>query len=111
MPEQPICDFCSEPQVRWSYPARDFVDVGLVTPTGILVSESVGAWAACEECHRLIEAGDRDALLRRSIQNFIRFYGVPLPDLGGDIVRIHNQFFAHRSGDPVKVEAVTSLRR
>ena len=43
------CDFCSSPEPVWAYAARDFVAY-LAHP---VVGESLGAWAACEECHEL----------------------------------------------------------
>jgi hypothetical protein len=107
MPEWPICDLCSEPSVRWSYPARDFIDVGAAP----FISESVGGWAACEECHRLIEAGDRAALLKRSVTNFVALYGVLPRTLADDIRRIHEQFFAHRCGPATEVAILSTLQR
>ena len=58
-----ICDFCSYPSVVWCYPARSFVAYIVANIGG----ESVGDWAACEQCHRLIEAGDRAGLMERSL--------------------------------------------
>ncbi len=103
MPKIRQCDFCSVPEVCWSYPALDFVDQSVVTPTQIIISQSVGAWAACDECHRLIEADDREALLERSVGKFVEFYGVLPPALAEDIRRLHDQFFAHRCGPVVPV--------
>ena len=57
-----ICDFCSYPSVVWCYPARSFVAYVVANIGG----ESVGDWAACEQCHRLIEVGDRAGLTERS---------------------------------------------
>ncbi len=108
---RPICDFCSGLQVRWCYPARDFFNVVSGGPTGIVVSESVGGWAACEQCHGLIEAGDEEALLNRSVQNFVELYGFLPPTLAEDIRRIHNQFFAHRCGLAVEIAAVAPIER
>ncbi len=108
---QYICDFCSDPHVRWSYPARDFVDLRTSGVTGVIVSESIGAWAACEECHVLIEAGEHEALLLRSVQKFIELYGIVLPGLVEDTGRIHSRFFAHRCGPAVRVVGISQLRR
>lgn len=91
-----ICDFCSEPDVAWSYPARDFVGY---ESEGI-VGESVGAWAACEECHRLIESGDRVGLTARSIALLI----VSQPelvefkvDIENRLGTVHDRFFGSRT--------------
>lgn len=83
-----ICDFCASPDVRWSYPARDF-DVPEAYST------SVGPWAACPICHALIARGDRRALLRRSADTGgIGLRGVKV------LQRIHHGFFTHREGPP-----------
>jgi hypothetical protein len=54
-----ICDFCSSPAPAWRYPADSFLDQ--------LRGRSVGDWLACDECHGLIESGDRPALAQRSL--------------------------------------------
>jgi hypothetical protein len=91
------CDFCSAPGPTWAYPARDFVAY-LALP---LVGESVGAWAACEECHRLIEAGDHEGLAVRSLDELI--FGCPeaaiaAPALKQELRQLHELFFANRLG-------------
>jgi len=48
-----ICDFCSYPSVVWRYPARSFVAYVVANIGG----ESVGDWAACEQCHRRLKWG------------------------------------------------------
>ena len=53
-----LCDFCSAPDAGWRHPARNFI--GYVA--GGVVGESVGDWAACQECHQLIVSGDRARL-------------------------------------------------
>jgi len=55
---EPKCDFCSDPEPRWIYPARSFEGMpGAIYEAG---------WAACEACHRLIEKLDFEALAERS---------------------------------------------
>jgi hypothetical protein len=54
-----ICDFCSGPGPAWRYPAISFYDS--------FGGRSVEDWLACEVCHRMIAAGDRDGLSRRSL--------------------------------------------
>lgn len=107
----PMCDFCSGPDVRWSYPARDFIDLGLASPNRLIVSESVGAWAACDECHRLIEADDREQLLRRSVERFVELYGLLLPGLDEGVRQIQSRFFEHRSGPAVELGTTSDPRR
>ncbi len=61
------CDFCSEPEPAWSYPAA----------TVRVVSNHVsdGDWAACDACHDLIEAKDFNALADRSLIYYRGRYG------------------------------------
>ena len=54
-----ICDFCSSLAPAWCYPAESFFDIH--------GSKSVEDWMACEACHALIVAGDRDGLARRCL--------------------------------------------
>ena len=54
-----ICDFCSSPAPAWRYPADSFHDS--------FGSQSVEDWVACEACHALIVAGDREGLAERSL--------------------------------------------
>ena len=60
MPE--ICDFCLSPDVRWSFPCRDFK---IPTPDTDIIS--VNGWAACETCYAFVEAGDRTGLYHHSV--------------------------------------------
>lgn len=56
-----ICDFCSSdvPAIT-KFEARDFV-----MQTGRL---SVGAWAACPSCSRLVESRDMEGLAKRMVE-------------------------------------------
>jgi len=56
-----ICDFCSAAPPAWRYPAATFM--------GPFRTRSVDDWLACTECHRLIEAGDRNGLAQRAVLN------------------------------------------
>jgi len=69
MTVQPQCDFCDSKDVQWTYPCQDFGVVGVNTDTGTNVGllGSAGAWAACETCAALIEAGRWQALAERSV--------------------------------------------
>lgn len=60
---QPMCDFCLSPDVKWEYPATRMPLQGHP-----LIDVSEGAWAACDECHRLVERTDIAALVQRSIE-------------------------------------------
>lgn len=50
------CDFCYADSTSWVIPARSFVSMG---------ASSGGNWAACDECCRLVETNQWNALLRR----------------------------------------------
>ena len=93
-----ICDFCSKPSVKWTYPAADFVS--LSTMWG-----SAGDWAACNACHDLIEAGDRKGLTARSVDGYFKYGPNLLPDntttralLNREISLLHTVFMEARTG-------------
>lgn len=97
-----LCDFCSATAPAWCYPASSFIAVTV----GPLVSASEGGWAACEECHRLIEAGDRKQLAERSLTTLIEAHPemAPVRDELIDSLRdLHARFFAHRCGAAISV--------
>lgn len=60
---EPMCDFCLLTEPTWEYPATAMPIEGHP-----LVGTVDGAWAACDECHRLVEAKDIQALVNRSIE-------------------------------------------
>lgn len=97
--DEAICDFCSSPDVAWSYPAMDFQVVDPQLGWG-----SRGGWAACDTCHGYIEDGDRKALAQRSIDLFFEFHpDVPdLPDVRHHVFNhirlMHESFFNARTG-------------
>jgi hypothetical protein len=98
------CDFCSALAPTWAYPAKDFIAY-LAVP---LVGESVGAWAACEECHRLIEAGDREGLAVRSLDELVfrcPEAAIAAPALTRELRQLHELFFANRLGIAVRTVA------
>ncbi len=91
-----ICDFCSSTPVTHSYPARD-----IVIPDTRSISR--GAWAACEACHDLIEAGDRAGLAVRCADTFELPEGFPPLSFEERISAatcIHGQFYKARTGSP-----------
>lgn len=91
-----ICDFCSEPNVAWSYPARNFIGLAVAN----VMAESIGAWAACPECHALIEAGDREGLAQRSAALLIvkqPEFALVRDDVLAQLSGLHSQFFEART--------------
>jgi len=70
--------------------------------------ESVGDWAACDLCHVLIEAGDRNGLAKRSLDELILKHPEAITAaaiLRKDLAELHQQFFSHRSGRAVPITA------
>lgn len=92
-PQPIICDFCGAAAPGWRYPAHNFE----MAP-GI---GSHGDWAACDECAALIEAGDRDGLLRRCAESSGMLH---IPSIVGELRRVHNLFFSNRMGSVEKID-------
>lgn len=101
------CDFCSAPAPEWKYPAKNFLLVGRngekILPW---VQESVGDWAACGECHALIEDNHRAELTERSWKALVE--EVPyLEEFEESILHtlkeLHEMFFANRVGEGERI--------
>jgi hypothetical protein len=90
-----ICDFCSSPDPVWRGPAISF-------PVFEAKSASEGAWAACDTCAALINAGDRMGLARRSAETFSAKYSVPF-DMT-PFLELHAMFFEHRCGPIIRIQ-------
>ena len=98
------CDFCSMPSPMWRYPARSFLAYCAPNVAG----ESLGDWAACDQCRLLIETDDRRGLAQRSLDELILKH----PEASGaaaalyvDLADLHQNFFAHRIGPAVAITA------
>lgn len=96
--DEPVCDFCSSTEIAWGYTADDFA-------VGGMGWGSRGGWAACEICHGLIEANEREALAAHSLEEFYKHNAGAVPDtkpvraaLLAHIFRVHSMFFASRTG-------------
>lgn len=95
-----LCDFCSCPAPAWRYPADSFHDR--------FGSRSVEDWLACEECHQLVVAGDRNALARRSldapgVQMAVGFLGrAAALEYCRDL---HDRFWRARRGEALPIAA------
>jgi hypothetical protein len=100
--QDPLCDFCSSPEVKWRYEVETF------TLKGIPGTRSVEDWAACDLCHEFIEDGDYPKLALRSVKTAEEGTGVSIPsqfrrmaiEAIGDM---HKQFRDNRKG-PAKEE-------
>lgn len=96
------CDFCSAPCPSWRYPARSFIAYRAWN----LAGESVGDWAACDACHKLIEADDHEHLAQRSLDELILKYPEARSAaeiLFDELADLHRQFFEHRCGPAVSI--------
>lgn len=94
-----MCDFCSEHDVVWRYPAQNFIAYAVAG----VVGQSVGDWAACTVCHAFIERGDHNALLERSVSRLLEKHPDMRPDetdVREHLAEIHRMFFAHQAGAP-----------
>ena len=65
VPGTECCDFCSSPEIVKDYDCEDFT----IEFHGVKNS-SGGKWAACSDCARLIDSGDREGLTQRSYEKF-----------------------------------------
>lgn len=97
--KEPICDFCSARDAPWVMQAETYVTFSSAT----LVAQSVGDWAACETCKRLIDANDREGLAKRASESFLYEYPellmedkFMLTEMNLEFQKIMDAFFTHR---------------
>lgn len=107
---EPVCDFCAATPVRWRYRAETF-NVTHYVPAALAAAikhdqihnTSEEDWAACDDCHTIIEAGDRVTLLNRALRanHDASIPGVDVPHdmLAAMIKTMHDGFFNHRRGE------------
>lgn len=89
-----VCDFCSDPFPTWLYRAKNITYEELQ-------AESLSAWAACADCHDLIEQDKRKELAARVTTimcdkhpDFEKAY------LAQQIATLHASFFRNRIDGP-----------
>lgn len=123
MDDQPICDFCSSPDIHWRYRAADFQHDRLITALVLPITivgpieierkdidihwGSKGDWAACNVCHALIEANNRAKLTRRSAKTMLKRHPeitMSLRDAIELIGPMHAQFWSNRVGPAMRHE-------
>lgn len=96
-PSNEVCDFCSAQPVVAIYPCRDFslraIDFDF---------NSLGEWAACSECHKLIERGDRSTLALRSALTHPDRGQIPAATLTRRLRHLHDMFWSNRLGPAVR---------
>ena len=100
-----ICDFCSSPKTTWRYPAHDVPAISLGDSQELVEVQlnSKGGWAACDICHDLIERGEWDLLLDRSVARFPLIDYMPPSVFRATISAIHSAFRFARFGDPQRL--------
>jgi hypothetical protein len=65
------CDFCTAEPTHRLYACRNF----MFLKHAMFAHESIGAWAACEECARLVDEGRWSELTERALARFKRIHG------------------------------------
>jgi hypothetical protein len=75
LPGREMCDFCGTSPTARLYACRNFVIPR--TKHAVFQHESIGAWAACDRCAALIDAGHWSQLTDRALRRFTKKYGVP----------------------------------
>lgn len=96
-----VCDFCSAPDVRWWFPARDIIGHQLDAGQAKVVIRSVGRWGACAPCHDLIGVGDWPGLAARANENGPQDAAVSLEARIALIRGMHGAFRCARTGPAV----------
>jgi len=71
MSRQLVCDFCNRPTTH-DHGERthksDPFSITIIADGAIVPIDFTEDWLACEYCHQLITAGDKDTLLKRSLE-------------------------------------------
>ncbi len=102
----PRCDFCGARPVEWSYPARDF---SMLEGTEAEI-RYLSAWAACEICHGLIQAGDKKGLDRRACDShreiFAEVGATARIAVYSAVAAQNRKFFENRTGGPRRLGTV-----
>jgi hypothetical protein len=99
-----VCDFCSDPNPLFAFPAKPFEMQQSSVPTTKPTSGSKGSWAACGTCHDLIIHNDYKALALRSAKMMhLKNQGVPTSLLVKSFKKLHLQFKENRTGKPIRL--------
>jgi len=71
LPGREMCDFCCTSPTARLYACRNFMWL----KHSMFAHESIGAWAACEECARLVDGGKWSELAERALAQFKKAHG------------------------------------
>ena len=109
-PGERHCDFCYAADIRWRYPCRSFIGPSDAYGNTVVTEHSVGDWAACESCHLLIEAGQREELAARSYESShapAEYQQLKQLARRQDLIAwfraLHDGFFDHRTAPAVPI--------
>ncbi len=70
----PICDFCSCRPVTARYTAKTFELHPGAFPLSSLHQMSVGDWAACSDCEKMLDANDWEGIVARAVFYFFKHH-------------------------------------
>ena len=93
-PGREMCDFCTAEPTHRLYACRNFVWLN----RSMFAHESIGAWAACEECARLVDGGRWSELTERALAQFKKIHGYSAyeePNFRERFREIHRLFQDH----------------
>jgi len=96
LPGREMCDFCGTSPTARLYACRNFVVPR--TKHAVFQHESIGAWAACERCALLIDAGHWTQLTERALRRFVRIHSVPpskWQEIREQLAEVHQLFKKH----------------
>ncbi len=98
-----LCDFCSAPEVCWSFP------IDAITPSlsadVLLAHVAPGvSWHACQTCYLLVRENRWDALLGRALRTLPHHFESKRPPMREFILAAHEAFRRARNGPAQRVE-------
>lgn len=99
--QRPRCDFCFEDDPTWVVPARSF---------SMFPGESVGDWAACEECARCISTNQWNRLRLRAQDGWARRHperatAEVMSVVEGGISRMYRTLRRNITGAPRRIDS------
>lgn len=101
------CDFCSAPDPAWQLPVTDLGILIVESADAEVGHNSIGDWAACEECAELIRADRWDALTARSLRILVASsleLGPNRAALAQSLRELHLTVRDHVRGPMVRIE-------
>lgn len=107
-PADTVCDFCSEPKPTWRHPCRPAENALMVfehQETGdtkvVDYRDNNPDWYACDSCHDMVERGDANGLVVRSMTRMLqvgRIHYTQIDEVVPQVQFMHALFFKNRFG-------------